>query len=59
MQMEHFPRGKAKVGEKAAKRAQVVALHFAREANAASEGNALKKHSLSFGEWKFSFPWEL
>ena len=59
MQTEHFPGGKAKVGGKAAKRARVVALHFAREANARSEGNTLTKHTLSFGEWKFSFPWEL
>lgn len=57
--MGHFPGGEAKVGGKAAKRAQVVALNFAREANATSERNTLTKHNLSFGEGKFSFPWEL
>lgn len=57
--MEHFPGEKAKVGGKAAKRAQAVALPFARAPNATSEGNTLTKHSLSFEEWEFSFPWEL
>lgn len=59
MQMGHFPGGKAKVGGKAAKRAQAVALHFARRANATSEGNTRTKHSSSFGEGKFCFPCEL
>lgn len=54
--MEHFPVEKAKVGGKTAKRAQVVSLHCAREADATSEGNT---NSMSFEEWKFSFPWEV